>query len=166
MKGQEITLKRTIPAYGKNPNTEREIVGLEDVLKNRIEESFPLLLLSQRNDVSPSLVDTNLELPDFLSNNDKVIGEIISFDNENIYIRLTSDIDIDFTDKKISFTYNVEPDINDAKKYIVQSIICAYIMSETQEEYQKYLEEINKTKEENLQIKLSAKFKEITGGEY
>ncbi len=159
MIGQEVTLKRGIPAYGKNPNTEREIVGLEDVLKNRIvdEEPFPLFLLSQRNDVSPSLVATNLELPDFLSNNDKVIGEIISFDNENISFRLTSDMDIDFTDKKIFLTYNGDFDNNDPKKCVAQSITYAYIMSETPEEHQKYLEEINKIKEDNLQIELSKK---------
>ena len=145
MKGEIMTLEMAIPINGESPNLKCQIIGLEEVLQKLIDTNIfiPLYYLSQRNDVLPSFLLDPQSL-DFL-NIDKIIGEIISFDDKTITFKSTSDLDIDYTDKKIFLAYNGVFD-QEANKFEVVSILYIYIITETSEDYLKYVEECDEYK--------------------
>jgi len=150
-KGELITLKRIIPAYGKNPNTELEIIGIEEAIMDKMGKDVPLFLyqLSQIHDITPSLLLPFGEFPIFDATS--IIGEIVSFNDDSVTFKSILDIDLDYENKKVLFAYSGDVD-KEAGKFNVKSLNYAYIMIETQEEYLHYIEDIKRRKDKENNI--------------
>ncbi len=128
-----VKLERHIPANGKNPNTDYEIIGLEDAISKSIENGpFELYFVSQINDILPrikeySKLDENC-----------IIGEIVAFDDTTISFKPINISDAErFINYKVLFMYEVKSDDKE-KTFEVESILIAYIQKESGEELELY----------------------------
>ena len=138
-----VKLKRHIPANGKNPNTDYQIVGLEDAI-SRVIENGPLKLyfVSQITDIAPFLEDQE---GNKLNEND-VIGEIVSFDDTTISFKpLHQFNEEDFSKYDIRFAYDVDR-IHEKEIMEVTFIVVVYIQKESDEEWEAWLDEREKEK--------------------
>ncbi|MCK9198837.1 MAG: hypothetical protein M0P49_04470 [Bacilli bacterium] len=154
-----VKLERHIPANGKNPNTDYQIVGLEDAISKAIENGpLKLYFLSQITDIIPFLEDQE---GNKLNEND-VIGEIVSFDDTTISFKpLHQFTEDDFSKYDIRFVYDVNR-IHEKEIMKVTSIVVVYIQKESDEEWEAWLDEKEKEENEELELALAEKEKEET----
>lgn len=154
-----VKLERHIPANGKNPNTDYQIVGLEDAISRAIENGpLKLYFVSQITDIMPFLDDKD---ENKLNEND-VIGEIVSFDDTTISFKLLSQFTKeDFSKYDIRFAYNVDR-IHEKEILKVTSIVVVYIQKESDEEWEAWLDERDKKANEELESSLNDNEKEET----
>ena len=135
-----ITLKRLIPANGKNPNTDYQIIGLEEAISKAITiENNPLKLyfVSQINDILPIMGNPE----QYKLNDDTVIGEIVAFNDTTVSFKLIHPFDVEkFENHEILFMYDVDQD-HEKKTMTVTSIIYVYIRKESEEECAAWLAE-------------------------
>jgi len=134
-----VKLERHIPANGKNPNTDYQIVGLEDAISRAIKKgSLKLYFVSQITDIMPFLDNQDRNK---LNEND-VIGEIVSFDDTTISFKpLPQFIEDDFSNYDIRFVYDADR-IHEKEIIEVTSIVAVYIQKESDEEWEAWLDKM------------------------
>jgi len=133
MNEKVINLKRFIPAHEKNPNTNYEVVGLEEALKNGITTNgfIPLCQISLMNNVMSFML---LCAPGSQRQYEQnIIGEIFSVNDDTVSFRSTLDIHQDYTNKKVFFAYKSNND-HKTHKTIVESVSYAFILTEIPKE--------------------------------